>query len=101
MKQVLLLLFFIYFFAFSSASLPSPVNGIWLLTADDTVPMPNGWFPKIRSTYPFNTYWLSFLNPNTIFQNGQTQAPPSSYTQFSLNRDLAGGPKSTDKVIYR
>jgi hypothetical protein len=100
MKKLVLLIFFV-FLKFSSCSLPSPVNGIWLLTEDDTVPMPSGWFPKIRSSYPFNTYWLSFLNPNTIFKNGETQVPPAAYTQFSLNRDVEGGPKSSDKVIYR
>lgn len=76
------------------------ISGGWVLTADDTVPMPSGWSPKVRGGYSFNTYWLSFLNPNTIFTNGQANTPPQSFTSFSMNRDGTDGPKATDKVIY-
>ena len=78
----------------------SKLYGVWVLTEDNTVPTPAGWYPKVRSTYPFNTYWLSFLNPNTIFVNGAAMNPSSAFTQFSMNRDVVGGPKSTDKVLY-
>jgi hypothetical protein len=64
------------------------------------VPTPAGWYPQVSSTYPFNTYWLSFLNPNTIFANGSASIPSAAFTQFSLNRNAVGGPKSTDKVLY-
>lgn len=84
----------------TSATRPSRLYGAWLLTEDDTVPTPAGWYPKIRSDYPFNTYWLSFLNPNTIFVDGATVAPSAAFTQFSLNRDKSDGPKSSDLVFY-
>lgn len=84
----------------SPPTAPGRLYGAWVLTEDDTVPMPEGWYPKVRSDYPFNTYWLSFLNPNTIFVNGKALEPSSAFTKFSLNRDGVGGPKSTDKVFY-
>ena len=94
------LFFFSLFICFSYSGLPSQISGGWVLTDDITVSMPSGWTPKIRSEYSFNTYWLSFLNPKTIFSNGQANNPPSSFTQFSSNRDKVDGPKSSDKVIY-
>ena len=98
MRVLLFLLFCLL--TISKASWSSPVSGGWVLTEDITVPMPAGWYPKVRSSYNFNTYWLSFLNPNTIFTNGQANAPSESFTQFSSNRDKADGPKTSDKVIY-
>jgi len=64
------------------------------------VPTPAGWYPKVRAGNPFNTYFLSFLNPNTMFTNGQVAKPSFAFTQFSSTRDVAGSPKSSDKVIY-
>ena len=95
-----ILFFLAFFLVFSKASWSNPVSGGWVLTEDSTVPMPAVWYPKVRSSYGFNTYWLSFLNPNTIFTNGQAHAPSSAFTQFSLNRGTQDGPKTTDKVIY-
>ncbi len=40
--------------------------------------MPPDWFPKVRSSSSFNTYWLCFLNyHNTIFTNAESRNPHS------------------------
>ena len=98
MKFIFFLIFCLH--SFSQAQLHDPTVGGWVLTDDVTVPMPPDWFPQVRSSSSFNTYWLSFLNPNTIFTNGEANTPPSSFTKFSLSRNEVGGPRTTDKVIY-
>ena len=82
MYQIITFLFLI--FSVIKCSLPTQVKAAWLLTDDSTIPMPSGWYPKIRSSYPFNTYFLSFINPNQIFSNNEPHDPPSSFTKFSL-----------------
>ena len=86
--------------AATSGSIPAALHGVWVLAEDNTVPMAADWYPKLGSNYPFDTYWLSFLNPNTIFTNGAAVTPSAAFTKFSSTRGVAGSPKATDKVLY-